>query len=899
MWIPFSCSTCGRHLKARDHFAGSRAVCPDCGSTVEIPKATAGQPGSAAQSFVADSRESTHATDIVEFLDPPMRTPSPPPQPEPSTPKEPVLRRMLEALLDPRAIHWLLTLGGGLAVLGLIIWLVSKGLFEDPRIVAVAMGLGSLAVLAAGWFVTLKTKYRVAGQALTFLGCVVLPLNLWFYHAQDLIPLQDHLWIGGVVCVLLFAATVYVLRDGLFMYAVEAGITLTLVLLMADLGLVSDVANLSLWLAGLAIISIHAERAFAPEGEFSRRKYGLPLFWSGQVQLAFALLLLLGAQILGWLNGPLALNLADNLLIESTLLAGGIWVVGMYLYLYSDLVVRRIGVYVYLAAICLLMAQVTLLLPHLEHEGLIAALAITAVVLHFASGAVGEANANVRRHLSIIASVISPLPVLLGIVLHMRATSSLAGNLQLPYATGWLFVGVMLLVAVTNRISAYLVQREHSQISAMHFFLSAASLLVAAAGLLRQLGWTTWSWQAPVLMLIPIAYIIASRLWRSHSPEAPLARVAHASTAVILGGTILSALDQQAGAYFTPVLSDTRNLLLGLTFVEASLFYSLAMIFRRRSWNAYFATAAACGAIWQFLGYFGVPAVWNELLFAVLGLSILFVARALGITEETRYDDEGRAMLVPQGAGLTLFQSGNAILSTALLIAFLKGLSELAVRSAGWLDFGVLLLTIAAAAAAMAVVPVHTWKRWYGTAAAALAGVSLLQLNVLFDLSGWRKLEILTVVIGLATLAASHLGRFREEGTREDDSVTAGLWFGSLLAAIPLFLAVCYFRFVATGPSLRDEIALVTITVLMLVTGCGWRIRATTLLGGAALVVYLVILIGSIVYHPQVAIGVYLFIGGGLIFALGVLLSIYRERILAIPDRIAKKEGLFQVIGWR
>ena len=44
----------------------------------------------------------------------------------------------------------------------------------------------------------------------------------------------------------------------------------------------------------------------------------------------------------------------------------------------------------------------------------------------------------------------------------------------------------------------------------MNLFASAAALLVAAAGLLRVLHLTHWTEQAPWLMLIPIAYIVAA-----------------------------------------------------------------------------------------------------------------------------------------------------------------------------------------------------------------------------------------------------------------------------------------------------------------------------------------------------------------------------------------------------
>ncbi len=152
------------------------------------------------------------------------------------SPKNVVWRQMFEALIDPRSIQWMLMIGGGLCVLGLVVWLISLGVFKDPHVLAIALGVGTLAILGAGWFFTLRTRFRIAGQALTFLGCVVAPLNLWFYHAQNLVTVDGHLWVGGVVCCLLYAATVVVLRDPAFMYAFEAGVTLTTLLLLGRHG---------------------------------------------------------------------------------------------------------------------------------------------------------------------------------------------------------------------------------------------------------------------------------------------------------------------------------------------------------------------------------------------------------------------------------------------------------------------------------------------------------------------------------------------------------------------------------------------------------------------------------------------------------------------------------------
>jgi hypothetical protein len=161
-------------------------------------------------------------------------------------------------------------------------------------------------------------------------------------------------------------------------------------------------------------------------------------------------------------------------------------------------------------------------------------------------------------------------------------------------------------------------------------------------------------------------------------------------------------------------------------------------------------------------------------------------------------------------------------------------------------------------------------------------------------------LEIIGVGIGILLLAASYIGRFQEsDEAGKHDVVTAGLWLGSLLSAVTLLVAVLYHRFAGAGPSLVDELAILTVTVLMLVTGLSWQVKSTTLIGGGTLTLYLIVMIGRLAYHPQVAVGVYLAIGGALVFACGIALSIYRDRLLELPDRIAKHEGIFRIIGWR
>jgi hypothetical protein len=895
---------CGRQLRARADFAGTRAECPTCGRTIEIPhpSAAASQPeATAAPSPAADPF--SEALEITEFLDPPTGAPVASAAPA-GPPRPSAMRRMFEALLDPRSIQWMLMIGGGLCVLGLIVWLVSLGLFENRIVMAVALGIGTLAILGAGWFVVLRTRFKIAGQALTFLGCVVAPLNLWFYHAQNLVTVDQHLWVGGVVCCLLYAATVYVLRDPLFMYACEIGVTLTTLLLLADMGKITDAAVLSLFFMALGLISIHAERAFAPDpnSEFPRKRFGLPLFWSGHVQIAISLIILLGSQLLGWMREPTREIFGElwpgNRLTENDLLAGGLWLAAVYAYLYSDIVVRKIGVYLALAGVSLVMAELTLLLGfNVKPEWVLTVMALTALAVNVVRFRGPHWNPNLARVIPPVAMALSILPVFAGVILHIRATSQGFARLDWDYATGWEFVVAMLIVAVCNRISAALYREAEPRTSQIYFFLSAAGVLLAAAGQLRDRGFIGWSEQAPWLMLIPLAYLIGSRVWRGRSSERPLYFVAQAATAVIMVHGVLAAMNGVLSV--APMEGLRSSLRLGLVFVEAAVFYFMAGFFHRRSVNAYFAAAAACGALWQFLGYFGVDNSYYTMLYAALGVACLFVARTLGVEETPVYGKSGLKRTVLRGRGLTTLQCGHGILIVACLAAFMQGLAGLATNEGNWVDLASIFATAIAAAVAIVIVPSAAWRRVYATAVTALTAVAFLRLNLLIELNGWQKLEIFCVVVGLIMLAASHWALFRESDDANNDSVTIGLLLGSILAAVPLLIAVLYYRWVGGRPSFTQEIVLLTVTILMSVTGVAWQIRATTLFGGVTLIIYLIVLVVSLAYHPQVAVGVYLAVGGAAIFAAGIALSVYRDKLLQLPDHIAKREGIFRILNWR
>ena len=160
--------------------------------------------------------------------------------------------------------------------------------------------------------------------------------------------------------------------------------------------------------------------------------------------------------------------------------------------------------------------------------------------------------------------------------------------------------------------------------------------------------------------------------------------------------------------------------------------------------NLALAAAAACGALWEFLGYFEIPAAYHTMIYAVLGVAVLAVSRFLGI-EQVVVDRYPEPNTSPSEARDRAFQMGNAIVSVALLAAFLQGLMRWASHKADFSLVVALAMAILAAVMAAGLVPAGAWRRWYTTAAIGMAGVTFLTLDVFIDLSFWQKAEFFSV----------------------------------------------------------------------------------------------------------------------------------------------------------
>jgi hypothetical protein len=853
---------------------------------------------------------------------PPIRA-VPQPLPTPAAPR----RSLLEILLDPRSIQWLLAFGGALMVLGLVIYLWIAGIFQNAVVVAGIMGAATVALLVGGWAVICFTRYQTAGRALTLLACLVMPLNLWFYDAQGLITLRDggHLWLAALVCCALYAASALVLRDSLFVYVLSAGVALTGLLILADRDVAHfwEVASPAALLVVLGLIALHAERAF-PEGDgpFSRRRFGLAFFWSGQALLGAGLLVLLGGQLFGWLHPLMPAGLLDTMrtlgpemdaiphvVNDPALQTLALFLVlaGTYAYVYSDVVVRRVGVYIYLAIFTVLWAEVLAVLLavnlyglNVHLEAVILILAATALAGNVLQATLARQSESFARTGPPLGLFLSTLPVLLGVFLHLRATAPTWQH-SFGYEPTWWYVAGMLATAISCRVGAYLYRKQIPWLSAVYFFGTAAATLVGAAGLLSVLGTKDWSVQAPILMVIPILYLVAARLYRGRTEEAPLVWVAHTATAVMVLAVIGAALRGDASGRVDVVTGHVVNLLLGWFWLEAAVFYGLAAAFRKQGLNVYLATAAACGALWQFLNYYQIGAEYHTLAFALLGFGLLLAYR-FAVPER----------LGKSGLADAAFRCANALMSLSFVAVALLALSRLALSQAelarlggDWarplqLLFGLLVTTTAVSALAAWLVAHRGWRRWYVIATLGQSLIGFLVLYKIIDLSPWQKLEIFCLVLGLLLLVVGHLGWYREQ-ERHNDLVSLSLFLGSILVGLPLAAAVLYFRSRPTPVfHVLDELGLLLASILLFGSGFMFRIKSTTLVGGLLGAIYLVSLALFIHLPEQLQTAALWIAAGGLaLFGSGLLLSIYRDRLLALPDKIKRREGIFRVLTWR
>ena len=96
-----------------------------------------------------------------------------------------------------------------------------------------------------------------------------------------------------------------------------------------------------------------------------------------------------------------------------------------------------------------------------------------------------------------------------------------------------------------------------------------------------------------------------------------------------------------------------------------------------------------------------------------------------------------------------------------------------------------------------------------------------------------------------------------------------------------------------------NEIEFLFVSVLLLVSGAVFRLKFTTVVGSISTALYFLTLLIFVPWSRLSTIATLIIIGGGLLFGFGLILAFFRDRLLTLPERIQKREGIFMVLNWR
>jgi len=82
-------------------------------------------------------------------------------------------------------------------------------------------------------------------------------------------------------------------------------------------------------------------------------------------------------------------------------------------------------------------------------------------------------------------------------------------------------------------------------------------------------------------------------------------------------------------------------------------------------------------------------------------------------------------------------------------------------------------------------------------------------------------------------------------------------------------------------------------------TGVMFQLKSTTVVGTGMTMLYFVTLALFVPWGRLSTVALTITIGGGMIFGSGLVLAIFRDRLLTLPNRIKQREGIFRVLAWR
>jgi hypothetical protein len=803
----------------------------------------------------------------------------------------------LERLLQPHVLQRMMIAGGVTLIVGLAGWLWSMGAFDNPIYAAIALGTATLSVVVSGVGLHRFTRYQMAGTGLTLLGVLVLPLNLWLYDAQGLIELSEggHLWIPAALCCLIYAVVARELRNPVFVYTLVAGVVMTGLLILADhrIDRIGDPLSSITLLVVVGWLCVGSERLFeSGASEFSRERFGKAFRKSGYALLLAGLV---------WQSGYEVIRMPSDWLDRGYLPLLASHPASQQFWAFSLIAISAIGF-----AVCAVanrphnrsLFAVTGLLglwaitcglgylqisPQLAH--LVIGLNLVLVVYQLVSAwGIRELDQSAKPKLREL------FYVHFGLLLFSFAQFAvwcypdffvwpLTAQGPIPaIQAALLSISGILAIVLTPRSG----RNNESAMRALLSLIVASSSTIFALSIARVIDAGTPEIMAAAGLSIPLACVVMHWFRKRGESVSGLPSPATAACLTLVSGLLM--VPGEAGLFHITSLNagwlfavlSATCLIVPARSPADQAFGHTALIASLAAWTVYLGISLE----------FGVPAILY--ICAVLAWGASWIRRHSG--DPTRL----------QG-----FSSSASLASTYLTMSSVTTLMISLSRSfdgeAGWSH----AILIAVQALTLGIITQYGQDSMWRPVFRSLLVGSLLALlvvaNTNVDISPVQRLELGILLIGVIILTAGHIGLAREPEDQPSPMTSAGLVLGCVLIAIPLLAGLiiherwdvdmdsAWARFHVWG-------ALIAALTLLF-AGVTCRVRSTTLSGALMLVVFC----GTMIRIPSqmASTSVVLMIGGGCFFLTALVLSIYRDRVLAIPEKVREGRGVFKILRWR
>ena len=691
------------------------------------------------------------------------------------------LGRFIQALLSPETLNSLMWIGCGFLVVGLVIGLRTVGVFNNATVAAVALGGINLAALGMGMSVEKWTRFRWAGNAISFLSCLVMPLNLWFYHSQGLMTLDNggHLWVPALMMTAIFAGVARLLKDAKFIYAFVGGITMSGLLFLADQWVQRffEFGWPALLLAVIGVGCLQLEQWFTRDEEspFSRKRFGRAFFISGHFALAGALTLK---------ATELLASLADRGLIEATrpvvvllsdqILGLIVGMLGVYGYVYSAVVCRdgRFNAASLFSFVLSLAQVVNLLGITITVPYVLILIAAVSMLGHWLASRLRipvESESHDKKTMFGHA-----LPTFATYVAWMVGVGGGIANavdsqiLDVPFLVSQMVTSLSFLAGMCFTANHSSI-REKYQFNLVGF---VASIVTCVATVVWMIGLQWLGYLLVPLMAIPFGMQMAKGRHSHVGNATSLEYISQAIAAALLVASV-------APIFFVAQVTTMSMVWMAVFFALNSLFFVRAKgVFAKTLGTV---SLAACVAQVQFM--FGLGDYFLLLTLAGIGF-VLIVAGRFTVGAE---------------ANNTTLTMGNINLSLASVGAILLATSRsLSGEISSSLVVVGLIHTCISLLASQFQKDANVRSFFVGICSLQFLG-TLGMFSVLSEMAFIQKLETITTLGGLGFLAAGLGLRWREYGVEERTTISLSL--GSVFSMLPLILGLLAYRFGGFEPT--------------------------------------------------------------------------------------------------